>query len=169
MEGAPGTAGTKMIAYLDVTTPEGKKHKLAPAMELTDQGMTPVDAQIPGTRARVMLTGGGIDAATKQVTAAFLLPDTPPRWYAAVQVTNKPWINLVWLGVILMGIGTLLAMARRSLEARKGELVQSPISAGVPDLESDSEPVVSPNGKSKKPRVTGVPAKPAGAEAPGGQ
>ena len=58
---------------------------------------------------------------------------------------------------------------KASYKARKGELVQSPISAGVPDLESDSEPVVSPNGKSKKPRVTGVPAKPAGAEAPGGQ
>jgi hypothetical protein len=136
-------------------------------MELTDEGMTPVDARIPGTRARVMLTGGGIDAATKQVTAAFLLPDTPPRWYAAVQVTNKPWINLVWLGVTLMGAGTLLAMARRSLEARKGEMVQSPVSAGVPD-EPESEPLVSPNGKPKKPKVTGVPAK-RSAEAPSGQ
>ena len=168
MEGAPGTSGTKMVAHLEVTTPDQKIYKIAPAMELGEHGMTPVDAPIPGTKARVMLTGGGVDAATKQVTAAFLLPDSPPRWFASVQVTNKPWINLVWLGVILMGIGTVMAMVRRSVEARKGILVERPEAAGVPDIDPEPEPAISPNGK-KKATVTGVPIKRAGAEATGGQ
>src|SRR5688572_28598405 len=158
-----------MIAHMDLTTPDGKQVKIKPALELTEKGMSPVNIEIPGVDGRVMLMGGGIDASTKQVTVGFALRESPPKWVAQVQVTNKPWINLVWLGVILMGVGTLLAMVRRSIEARKGILVERPEAAGVPDLEADSESLPSPNGKSKKPTVTGVPAKRAGAEAGGGQ
>jgi hypothetical protein len=154
---------------MEFTTPDGKEIKISPALEMGEHGMNPVNTDIPGVDGRVMLMGGGIDASTKQVTVGFALRDFPPKWVAQVQVTNKPWINLVWLGVILMGIGTLLAMVRRSVEARKGVLVVREEALGVPDLEPESDPEHSPNGKSRKPTVTGVPVKRAGVEATGGQ
>jgi hypothetical protein len=42
-------------------------------------------------------------------------------------------INMVWLGVIVMGLGTLCAMIRRALEARKGALIQNTVTAGEAD------------------------------------
>ena len=34
-------------------------------------------------------------------------------------MTFKPWVNLVWIGVLIAVSGTLLAMLRRTLDARK--------------------------------------------------
>ena len=65
--------------------------------------------------------------------------------------------------------GTIMAMIRRSMEARRGALVTTPESAGTPADEEEPIPLPAPNGKSKKPTVTGVPIKRAGAEATGGQ
>jgi hypothetical protein len=100
---------------------------------------------------------GGIDAATKAINVEFDFPDAPSRWVMGLEVTNKPMINLVWLGVIVMGLGTLVAMGRRSLEARKGAMIETAAAAGLPDetpenVVMNTPPATSPapHGKGKR-------------------
>ena len=51
-------------------------------------------------------------------------PGLTGRWEVPLEVTYKPWVNLVWVGVVTAVLGTLLAMLRRALEARR--LVDAP-------------------------------------------
>jgi hypothetical protein len=71
-----------------------------------------------------------MDAATKTISARITLPDFVDssgnkqpgfagRWEVPVAVTYKPWVNLVWIGVCIAVLGTMLAMVRRILDARK--------------------------------------------------
>jgi len=60
-----------------------------------------------------------LNAGTKEATILMSLPGLEGQWEVPVEVTFKPWINLVWIGVIIAVAGTLLAMVRRTLEARK--------------------------------------------------
>ncbi len=50
------------------------------------------------------------------MTVAFELPKSPATWVVPIAATNKPMINLVWIGVILLTLGSVVAMIRRSLE-----------------------------------------------------
>lgn len=156
MAGNPGQSGTIMGAEMDLIMPDGRKIPIRPGKELTSAGMASVNTQIPEANAAVILDGG-VDANTKQVTALFELPEAPARWAMPVSVTNKPGINLVWLGVILMGIGTFCAMARRALEARKGALIQTAVAAGIGEV--PLEPVAVPGGNGKE-RGNGAKARP---------
>lgn len=118
MNGQPGQMGTEMAAEMDLIGPDGRVAPFTAAMQLGGPtGPQPIPARIPGIGGVAMLVGG-VDPATKQVTVVFELPDAPARWHIPLAVTNKPLINLVWLGVALMGAGSLLAMARRAREAR---------------------------------------------------
>ena len=62
-----------------------------------------------------------LDPATKVATVQLSLPGIPAQWQVPLEVTYKPWINLVWAGVIIAVSGTLLAMFRRTIEARKSD------------------------------------------------
>ena len=67
-----------------------------------------------------MILQDGIRPDTKEVTAAFELPGAPASWVVPIAATNKPAINLVLLGVVLIGAGALFAMYRRAREERAG-------------------------------------------------
>ena len=58
--------------------------------------------------------------------------------YAALDVTIKPLIWLVWVGMVLTVIGGLLAVVRRSRDnrRRRAELLDAPLEAPVPDRET---------------------------------
>jgi len=147
MTGNPGQPGTTMGAEMELMTPEGKKIAIRPGKRLSpDGGMENANMHIPELGGTVFLKGG-VDANTKQVTALFELPDAPPLWRIPVSVTNKPAINLVWLGVILMGLGTFCALIRRSLEARKGLVMQVAAASGVGDVPLAPIPEPTGNGK----------------------
>ncbi len=133
MTGNPGTPGTQMVARMVVTAPDGREAEIEPGKQFTeDRQMENKVAQIPSMNGAAELDGG-IDPATKQVTANFEFPNFAPLWLAPVAVTNKPLIWLVWLGVILMGLGALCAMTRRALEARKQTLFSNVAAEGVGD------------------------------------
>ncbi len=153
MDGTPGSEGTTMGADMDLITPEGKRIPIRPGIRVGD--MSPVNQLIPEANGAVILDRSdgkpAVDIATKQVTAEFELPNAPAFWGMPIAVTNKPGINLVWLGVLLMGAGTLCAMVRRSAEVRKGALILNAASAGLTDGPSPVVPVASTNGASKDP------------------
>jgi cytochrome c-type biogenesis protein CcmF len=140
MNGSPGGEGTEMGAVVELIGPDGRTYEARPSMKVGGpRGPQMVPAAIPGMNAVAVLSGR-IDPATKSATVEFELPDAGPRWIVPVAVTDKPWINLVWLGVITMGVGTIVAMVRRSLEARKGAMVSSDAAAG--EVEAEPEETV---------------------------
>ena len=101
----------------------GDGEKGAPAMR-----MTPVNVEVPelhddnGSVGMIYLDS--INPATKQAHLRIALPGLPGRWEVPLEITYKPWVNLVWVGVLIAVMGTLLAMLRRALEARR--LVDAP-------------------------------------------
>lgn len=133
MHGTPGQGGTEMGADMTLISPKGLKTPIHPGIRLSESGQEPINVDIPTIPAGVLLHGG-VDPATKQATVEFELPDAPGMWMVPVAVTYKPWINLVWIGVILMGLGSLCAMVRRALEVRKGQLMAVAAAAGLGDV-----------------------------------
>ncbi len=166
MHGAPGQPGTAMGGEMVLHMPDGRNLPFnAEVMFSPEGGLQPTVTEIPGVNA-VALIKGRIDPATKEINVNFELPDVSPVWRAPIAVTNKPWINLVWLGVVLMGLGTLCAMVRRSIEARKGSSVSSVESQGEADDEIAAS--ASQAGEGTKGPATGSarqkPARPARAK-----
>ncbi len=101
----------------------GTDDKGAPTMH-----MTPVNVEVPELKGEDgspgMIYLDKVDPATKAAHFRMALPGLPGRWEVPLEVTYKPWVNLVWVGVVVAVMGTLLAMLRRALEARR--LVDAP-------------------------------------------
>ena len=131
-EGEPGSSSTVMGAEMELKAPDGKTYPMRPGMRIGGpSGPVAVNEDIPGLHGAVLMQGA-VDAATHQITVVFELPDAAAIWTVPVAVTNKPMINLVWLGVALMGLGTIISMARRAIEARPVKLVIEPVSIKKP-------------------------------------
>jgi cytochrome c-type biogenesis protein CcmF len=45
--------------------------------------------------------------------------------FITIKAIRKPWINLLWLGTIVMTLGFGVAVVRRGREARAGRSVES--------------------------------------------
>jgi len=149
MEGAGGQAGTTMGGEMELITPEGKRIPFRTGFQISNEGPKGMVAQIPEVNGAV-IAQGRLDPATKEITMGFELPESPARWSVPIAVTNKPWINLVWLGVITMGLGTLIAMVRRSLEGRRGALITTAVAAGAVDIPIDALPASNGGGNGTK-------------------
>ena len=155
MDGQAGTAGTVMRAELEVTSHDGRTAIARPGLRLGgESGPEPVVDKVDGMQGAVMLVGG-IDAQTKSVQAEFEFADAPGRWIIPVQVTNKPMVNLVWLGIIVMGAGTLIAMGRRSVEARRGAMIETKEAAGIGEETEGTTVENVPPAAAPAPRVKG--------------
>jgi cytochrome c-type biogenesis protein CcmF len=119
-------------AALLIKTPDNKIVQANPAIEMTIEGdKTNRDVAVTELRDENNIPGviylkpqfnGGrlavIDPATQEAEFLVSLPQFKGGWSVPLEVTYKPWVNLVWVGVIVMGAGVLLAMIRRALEAR---------------------------------------------------
>lgn len=81
-----------------------------------------------------------LQPGTHEATLRVNLPGYAGRWAIPLEVTFKPWVNLVWTGVLITVAGTLLAMIRRLLESRRADDDKSG-SSGISKPEDDfSEP-----------------------------
>src|SRR5579871_1152233 len=148
--------GKYMSVQLGLVTPEGKVLAPHPGI-LIDHGMMPVDVAVPelmdGSGKPAVIYLQRLDATTKAATLNISLPGYTARWAVPLEVTYKPWINLVWLGVLIAVGGVFLAMIRRIGEARRlGETADLPSGSSLSPLEGweiapDGEPVavVSPS------------------------
>jgi cytochrome c-type biogenesis protein CcmF len=159
MEGAGGQAGTTMGGEMELITPDAKRFPFRSGFQISNEGPKGTVAQIPEVNGAV-IAQGGLDPATKEITMGFELPESPAKWSIPIAVTNKPWINLVWLGVITMGLGTLIAMVRRSLEGRKGALITTAVAAGAVDIPIDALPAKNGGGNGSGAKGSGARIKP---------
>ena len=71
-----------------------------------------------------------LDPATHNADISLSLPgeNTSGIWVVHAEITYKPWVNLVWIGVLVAVLGIFIAGINRTLEAKK--IVDTPISSG---------------------------------------
>ena len=128
-QSADEEGGRLLTATVQITTPDGQQVQATPGLLITpsDAGpaFTHLNVAVPELRDKET-NAPGVFRLTDQMDAnnglakfEFSLPDAKAPWLVPLEVTYKPWINLVWVGVIVMGMGVFLAMVRRALEARK--------------------------------------------------
>ena len=139
-DGQPSENGGRFIsAALLIKTPEGKVIQANPGFEMTPSPdgkgstITNRDISVPEIRDENNIPGvvyldQQMDVNNGTARFLFSLPQAKGTWVVPLEVTYKPWINLVWVGVIVMGIGVMLAMVRRALEARK--VADGPLNGG---------------------------------------
>jgi cytochrome c-type biogenesis protein CcmF len=118
-----GEPGKIMGAHLVILTPDKKIVEAKPALRMDMGPLTPVNEEIPeikdenGNPAVAILDH--LDPGSKAATIRISLPSYNGAWAVPMVITYKPWVNLVWIGVLIAVSGTLLAMVRRALEARR--------------------------------------------------
>jgi cytochrome c-type biogenesis protein CcmF len=83
----------------------------SPAVNATPQGMESVPVEVAGLG---MLSIAHVDADHGRV--ALQMPGAAPASIAIVDVSTKPLVNLVWVGAVVMLLGSSLAGLRRAGE-----------------------------------------------------
>jgi cytochrome c-type biogenesis protein CcmF len=123
-------------AHLYIKTEDGKVIQAQPGqmflkddhgrMMRSDEGMPGlynVDETVPELKDEDGRPGGIIleqmIAGSRQVKLAVSLPGLSTTWHVPLSITYKPWVNLVWIGVLIAVMGTLLAMVRRMIDSRR--------------------------------------------------
>ena len=101
------------LAYADVdVTREGRTVRVSPGLRANSQGTEPVPAEIEGFGA-LALARMDADHGRVAVMPPGAAQVTPT---VVVDMSTKPWVNLVWLGALLMLFGTAIAGVRRAQE-----------------------------------------------------
>lgn len=103
---------------------DGQTFERTPALLLKGRETINQPADLPGTgeddkaRARVILAG--INAGKKNIRLAFeglgAVEKAPQR--VAMEISTKPMMSILWLGTIVLTLGSVMAMRRRGLELK---------------------------------------------------
>ena len=103
---------------------DGHSFERAPALLLKGRETVNQPAGLPGTGAddkegaRVILAG--INAGQKNIKLAFeglgTVEKAPQR--VAMEISTKPMMSILWLGTIVLTLGSIMAMRRRGLELK---------------------------------------------------
>jgi cytochrome c-type biogenesis protein CcmF len=131
--------GQQYLAYADVdVTVGGQTTRVSPGLKASAAGSEPFGAEVPGLG---MLTLARMDADRGRI--AVMLPESPEAAaVVTIDMSTKPLVNLVWVGALLMLIGTAIAGVRRAREQTVKEPRRAPVrAAGVP-AEVTPKPVV---------------------------
>ncbi len=105
-----------MLVTADVTVrSHGVTWEVRPAIEMGRDGAVARDAEISGVGAIGLRH---VDVDQGRVALALPGPHIHAAALATIEVSTKPWINLVWVGALLALIGTAIAGLRRAGEAR---------------------------------------------------
>lgn len=115
-----GEAGSMSVGAVIKAEREGQSHELTPTMQSTVEGKKSKPISIPGTELSFALVGMSVEQ--KSVT---LEVSDPNDGHAAagteslvLSVSRKPLTSLVWIGCILITVGTTLSYWRRRIEER---------------------------------------------------
>jgi cytochrome c biogenesis factor len=129
--------GEQYLAYADVdVTANGKTARISPGLSASAAGTQPVPAEVPGLGA---LSLARMDADHGRI--AVMLPGTQTMVsVVTIDMSTKPWVNLVWVGALLMLIGTAMAGVRRAREQRAVSR-RAAVPAGSMPVEAEPKPV----------------------------
>jgi len=103
---------------------------LTPTLALAPGQQQEFPAQIPNTPASIALQA--IDATNGRVALVITGLEGVPAPIPAevtIEVSRKPAINLLWLGIVVLAAGTIIALLRRRREAQR--LVQAEAEAAA--------------------------------------
>jgi len=111
--------GGKFRIGVDLTVKNnGKEEKLEPFMESAGQGPKYFPAELKDANLKIEVTA--MSAANKQVTLSFSKLDAaavPAKESLTVEASIKPFISLVWTGILIMVAGFIISAFRRSKES----------------------------------------------------
>jgi cytochrome c-type biogenesis protein CcmF len=101
-------------AILNITS-EGQEFRLTPAIKINNNKKTDLPATFPGTNRKVYIKDINVNENTLVlfIENEKRINNENDREMLAVEVTEKPLINLVWLGTFLMVGGMLTAIINR--------------------------------------------------------
>lgn len=159
-----GEPGKYMGANILIKTADGKVIQAQPGLQISQGDMNDANVAIPelkfedGNSGEIKIKN--INPGTKEATFLISLPGYAGEWEVPLEVTFKPWVNLVWIGVLIATSGTLLAMTRRVLESRKiSDTVPSKSDKlSIPERESWEVPTAEDSSPSRVPSVSTIPA-----------
>lgn len=109
--------GAKIGAALRITDMTGTVHTAIPTYSLTPQGETRVDAEIEEFGLRFRFEEA--NAEDKQVVLTSWYYQEEPEDFIIVKAIVFPFINLLWLGSILMGVGSFIAVYQRISQGKQ--------------------------------------------------
>jgi cytochrome c biogenesis factor len=101
-------------AVLDVTR-DGKTTTVRPAFIVSQTDVQRIPVTLPGGDYIVSV----FKIVTERGSVQLLISPLNPTDIAVIEVSYKPWINILWLGGLFMAAGCFLAWRRRTLLARK--------------------------------------------------
>ncbi|GIV60909.1 cytochrome c biogenesis protein CcsA [Rhodocaloribacter litoris] len=111
------TTAIAVGATLEITEADGRIHTLTPVyLVARDGAVRLVPARLDDGRLEVAFTG--MDVSTEAITLAVEGATVAPEDWLVVQAYEKPFINLVWMGILLLTFGFGLSAYRRAQDHR---------------------------------------------------
>lgn len=130
-----GEAGSMSVGAVIRAERDGQSHEIIPTMQSTTEGKKSAPIAIPGTAIRFALVGMSVEQKT--VTLDVIDPNDGHAVAGSeslvLSVARKPLTSLVWIGCILITVGTCLSYWRRRVEERILSTMSQPASP-VPPL-----------------------------------
>ncbi|MCC6483862.1 MAG: cytochrome c biogenesis protein CcsA [Armatimonadetes bacterium] len=136
--------GVTAGARLQITDPRGKTSVVVPVVHQTEGGMKYDAAPIPGSKLSMLVTDLSVE--TQEVRAMLDGPAYRKNMAlnATIEVTYKPIVWSLWLGVMIIAFGGGLSAARRIREARQA-------AEPLPQRTPVSQRVSTPSAKAGEP------------------
>ena len=113
------TSQFELRAVLQVKK-DGHSHQVKPGLLVEGGKQSPLVAEMPG-EPKVTVSIASLNAENREVELSFVGLNQPEQPTAeaekvVVEVSHKPFMGVLWLGTILLTLGTILAMKRRTEE-----------------------------------------------------
>ncbi|MBT8399389.1 MAG: cytochrome c biogenesis protein CcsA [Rhodothermia bacterium] len=100
---------------------DGRSETVIPVYSVGQDGAVQIEpAEIPDFGISVGFTGMNVDSGA--VNISFIGVEGPREDWILIQAYEKPLINVVWIGIILLSIGFVLSIYRRAQEANRSRL-----------------------------------------------
>jgi cytochrome c-type biogenesis protein CcmF len=113
-----GVGDTELLTQLHLQVQRGDSTWLVQPQLMINRvtgGLVWADAWIPALNYRLRFSGVDVEADKFKVMVAERIPTQD---YVILNVISKPWINLLWLGTVVMTLGFAMAIWRRTAELR---------------------------------------------------
>ncbi len=108
-------------AVLKVTDVNGKIYTCEPVFVVSNNMIQPIDAQIPQLGLKFAFTN--VNPDTHQITISVAESQKSSRDFVVMEAMVFPYINILWLGCVVMVFGIALSIVRRIEKMKNNETV----------------------------------------------